>query len=122
MMSNEMNMNRANNFQTYFLILCFSGPMVLLLWPVYGNLVAARQAIVREGTIYLTVTALLFFLFRIFTELPLIGGLFHFVSIFYWMAYLAACVWIIVKKREDMNFSLPFISSHAERLEKRNVL
>ena len=121
-MSNEMDMNRANNWQTQFLILCFSGPMVLLLWPVYGNMTKARQAIVREGTIYFAVTALIFFLFRIFTELPLIGGLFQLVSIFYWMAYLTVCVWIIVKKREDMHFSLPFISSHAERMEKKNVL
>ena len=95
---------------------------MLLLWPGYGNLAAARQAIVREGTIYFAVTVLIFFLFRIFTELPLIGGLFQFVSVFYWMAYLAVCVWIIVKKREDMHFSLPFISSHAERMENKNVL
>jgi len=48
--------------------------------------------------------------------------LFQLVSVFYWMAYLAVCVWIIVKKREDMHFSLPFISSHAERMENKNVL
>ncbi|NOY23547.1 MAG: hypothetical protein GXO70_08575 [Acidobacteria bacterium] len=115
-------MNRMNNWQMHFLILCFSGPMVLLLWPVYGSLSSQRQALVREGTIYFAVTALLFFIFRIFTELPLIGGLFLFLSIFYWMAYLAVSVWIIVKKREDMHFVLPFISTHAERLENKNVL
>lgn len=121
-MSNEMDMNRMNNWQVPFLILCFSGPMVLLLWPIYGSLSAARQALVREGTIYLAVTVSLFILFRIFTELPLIGGLFQFISIFYWMAYLVSCVWIIVKKKEDGGFVLPFISTHAERLENKNVL
>ncbi len=121
-MSNEMDMNRTNNWQIQFLILCFSGPMVLLFWPAYTGLSATRQALVREGTIYLAATAALFFLFRIFSELPLIGGLVQFVSVFYWMAYLACCVWIIVKKQEDINFLLPFISTHAERLEKKDVL
>ncbi|NOZ13045.1 MAG: hypothetical protein GXO69_05280 [Acidobacteria bacterium] len=115
-------MKGLNNWHTQFLILCFSGPLVLFLWPVYGSVSPRHQALVREGTIYLAATAVFFFLFRILTELPLLGGLFRVVSIFYWMAYLACCIWIIVRKTEDMQFILPFISTHAERLEKKDVL
>ncbi len=121
-MSNERDIRGLNNWQTQFLILCFSGPLVLFLWPIYNTFSPRYQALVREGTIYLTATSVLFFLFRILTELPLLGGLFQAISIFYWMAYFACSVWIIVKKTEDMQFGLPFISTHAERLEKRDVL
>ncbi len=115
-------MTGTDNWRNPFLILCFSGPTVLLLWPVYLELSARNRTLVREGTIYFAVTVLFFFLFRIFTELPLIGGLFGLLSVFYWMAYIVACVWILVKKHGDPDFVLPFISTHAEQSEGRDVL
>lgn len=112
-------MNRTQSWQVSFLMLCFMGPLVLVLWPAYSDLDPVRKSLIREGTGYFIVTTLLFFILRILAEIPLIGLLFQIILIMYWMLYVAGCIWIIIKKNEDPSFHLPFISTHAERMEVR---
>ncbi len=99
-----------------FLILCFCGPLVLLLWPVYEQFEEGRKRNVREGTAVFILFTLLLLVLRLMTGIPILGILFQTLLILVWLSYVIAIIWLIAEKHANPHLDLPFLSTYVDRL------
>lgn len=109
-------MMKSRPIPVSFLLLCFSGPLVLLMWPVYDQFDDPRKRNVREGTAVFVLFTVMLLLLRLMSGIPILGVLFQTLLILGWLGYLVAIVWLIVEKHANPNLDLPFLSTYVDRL------
>ena len=99
------------------LVMCYLGPLVLLLLPGYREEEVLMKRSIREGLLLFFLAFPGLIIIRMLSSVPIIGVLFQALLILSWMVYLISIGWMIVKKHTDPYSQIPFLTAYADRLE-----